>query len=127
MRAGQVRFQHGFPIFQLHSHGQSVARNRRVVHQNVQLAEFLDDLFEAGLHLFGIGHIHLHSECFAASCSDLTHERRKLFFGTSRNGDFRAGLCQRQRRVAPNSLRSPRHQRHFVLQSKHTIRPFGKF
>ena len=60
MRAGQVRAQDGVPVVRLHAHGQAVARDRRVVHENVQTAETLDALAETGLDLLRVGDVHLH-------------------------------------------------------------------
>ena len=90
--AGQVCANHGVPIVCLHAHGQTVARNRGVVHQNVEVAKFLEDRLESGLNLFGLGDIHLHCEGFSTRPDNLLCQRGELFLIARGDGDFGAGF-----------------------------------
>ena len=119
MRAGQIRAQDGVPVVRLHAHGQAVARDGGIIHQNVQLAEFFDGLAESGLHLLGVGHIHLHGQGFAAGCGNFGDDARQFFGVPRRRGHARAGLRQRQRRGAPDSLRRAGHQSDSIFQAEH--------
>ncbi len=58
MRAGKVGAQHGVPVFEFHPQGERVAGDGGVVHQDVQLAEFREDLLEAAFYLRGVGYVH---------------------------------------------------------------------
>ncbi len=119
MRAGQVRAQHGVPVLRLHAHGQAVARDGGVIDQDVQLAEFFDRLAESGLHLLGVGYIHRHGQRFAAGCGNFGHHGRQFFRVPRRRGHARAGLRQRKRRGAPDSLRRAGHQSDSIFQAEH--------
>ena len=68
VRAGEIGAHDGVPIVGLHAHGQAVAGDGGVVDQNVELAEFFEDLLEAGFDLFAVGDVHFHGEGFAALC-----------------------------------------------------------
>ena len=87
-----------------HAHGQAVAGDGGVVHQDVELAEFFDRLPESGLHLFGVGHVHRHGQRFAAGCGNFSNHARQFFRVARRGGHARARLRQRQRGGAPDSL-----------------------
>src|SRR6266481_8616913 len=104
MRARQVRPQHRLPILHLHPDRQAVARDRRVVHQNIQPPEFLNHLLESRPHLLRVRHIHLHRERCPARRGNLADQRRQLFFISCRGSDLRPRCRQRQRRFAPNSI-----------------------
>src|SRR5262249_8624404 len=78
-------------------------------------------LLEPRLHLLRVGDIHLNGKRFPACRSNLAYQRGKLFFIPRCDSDLCARFRQRQRRIAANSLRRPRHQRHFVLQTEHLL------
>ena len=122
VRTRQVGANHGIPIVLLHAHRQGVARDRRIVHQNVQPPELFHYRFESRLDLLRIGHIHLHSEGFSTSSDNVLHECCELLLIPRGDSDFRSRFRQRQRCVAPNALRRSRHQRDFVFQAEHTSR-----
>ena len=121
MGAGQIRSNDGFPVVLLHPQGQAVAGDGRVVHQNVQAAEFVEYLLEAGFYLFRVGHVHLHCERFTARGDNFFDQRCEFFFTARGNGDFGTSFRKRQRGVATDALRRSRNQRDFILQTKHLI------
>ena len=102
-----------------HAHGQAVARDGGVVHQNVESAEFFDDLLESGFHLFGVGYIHLHCQRFAAGSP--ISETSAASFSSLRaaDGDFCARFHESQSRVAADSLRRAGNESYFIFQSEH--------
>ena len=79
MRAGEIRAQHGVPVVGFHAHGEPVARDGGVVDENIEPAEFLEDLLESGFHLLGVGNVHLYGQSRAARAFDFCNQRRKLF------------------------------------------------
>src|SRR5277367_6431127 len=76
MRAGEVGAQHSVPVFELHAQGESVAGDGGVVHQNVELAEFRENLLEGGFYLRGIGYVQWHGQRAAACGFDFGVESR---------------------------------------------------
>ena len=124
MRAGEIGAQHRVPIFELHAQRERVARDGGVVDQDVERAEFREQLLEAGFHLRGVGHIHRHGERLAARGFDFRDERRKLFRVARGDGDFRAGFGERQRSGAPDSLRRTCNESDFIFERKHRMRTY---
>src|SRR6516225_10273996 len=71
VRAGKVGLQHGVPVVFFHAHGEAVARDGGVVHQDVQPTEFLHDVLESGSYLLRIGDVHPDSQRFPAGPGDI--------------------------------------------------------
>ena len=92
MCAGQVSPDHCFPVFQLHAHGEAVAGDGGVVDQDIELAEFFENLLKAGFDLFGVGDVDFYGQSFAARGSDFADEQGQLFFVARGYGHFRASF-----------------------------------
>ena len=84
-----------------------IARDRGVVYQNVEPAEFRERLLKAGLHLRAVRHIHGHRDRRASARFDLAHQRRQLFRVARGHRNFRARLRQRQRVARPIPCDAP--------------------
>ena len=74
----------------------------------VEAAEFVEHLFEAGFDLLGVGDIHFHGEACATGGFDFADKRGELLFVARGDCDFCAGLRQRQRGVAADALKTRR-------------------
>ena len=105
MRAGEVGAQHGVPIFQFHAQRESVASDRGVVHQDIELAEFRENLLKAGFDLHGVGDVHGDCERFAACGFNLGDQRCEFFGVAGGDCDLCAGGSEGERRRAADSLR----------------------
>ena len=116
MRAGEVGANHRVPVFEFHAQGERVAGDGGVVDQDVELAEFREDLLESGFDLRGVGDVHGDGEGFAAGGFDFGNERGQLFGVARGDGDFRAGRGQRDRGGAANALRGAGDDCDFVFQ-----------
>ena len=104
MRAGEVGAQYGFPVVQFHAHGKAIARDRGVVHQNVEPAELLETCLKPAF------------TCSASATSIVTRQRRAVsgfdfgdtaseLLGVARgDGNLRASLRQRERGGAADAL-----------------------
>ncbi len=127
--ARQVGANHGVPVVLLHAQGEAVPSDGGVVHENVESAEFFEDLLEARFYLFGVRHVHLHGERLATLQRDnLLHQCRELFFISRSYSDLRACFRERQCGVAAYALRCAGHQGYFVLQAKHSdCEPLSEF
>ena len=88
MRAGEVCPQDGFPVVLFHAHGEAVARDRGVVDENVEAAEFFENLLETGFDLLGVGDIHFHRERGAVSSFDFGDQRSELLLVSRRDGNL---------------------------------------
>ena len=119
VRTGEVGSKDGLPILLLHAHGQPVASNRGVVHQDVKLAEFFKHGLEDCLYLFRIGNVQFHRESLAALRGNFFHQRHEFPFIACGHRYFRAGLGKCERGFASDALRGARNQCHFVFQTKH--------
>ena len=115
MRSGQIRLEQRFPVVRFHAHCQAIARDGCVVHQNIEPAEFFEDLFEAGLHLFAVGYVHLHCQRRAAGGLDFPDQRGKSFFVAGCHGHFRSGFRESKRSIAPDALRRAGNESYFIF------------
>src|SRR5579883_1279848 len=123
MRAGEVGANDGIPVLLFHAHGQAIAGDGGVVDENIEPAEFLEDLLEAGFDLFGLGDIHFDREGFAAARGDFGGQRGELFFVASGNGDLGAGLGESQSGVPADSLRRTGDDSDLILEAEHGSEP----
>ncbi len=94
-----------FPVVGLHAHGQAIAGDSGVVDQDIETAEFFEDLLEAAFHLLRIGYIHLYGKRRASGCGDIGNERGKSFFVARSNSHFCTHRGKCKRRVATDALR----------------------
>ena len=96
--AFEVRVEHGVEVLFLHAHEQAVARDARVVHENVDRAEHLRDGCDHPLDLRAVGDIRLKERGLAADCLDGRLRLLRLR-GVARvvDGDRCALSCEPQR------------------------------
>ena len=116
MRAGEVGANHCVPIFELHAQGEGVAGNGRVVDQDIELAEFREDLLESGFDLRRVGDVHGDGEGLAAGGFDFGDERGQLFGIAGSDGDLGAGSGEGEGGGAADALRGAGDECDFVLQ-----------
>src|SRR5258708_5493260 len=117
--AGKIGSDDRVPIVRLHAHGQAVAGDGGVVDEDIDLAEFFEDGFEAGFDLVDVGDVHFYGEGFAALGNNFLDEFGKFFLVASGDGNFGPGFGERVRRVAADALRRTRDHSYFILQIKH--------
>src|SRR3989475_10260174 len=121
MGPSQVGAQHSLPVVGLHPHSEAITGDGSVVHQDVELAEALERLLEAGLPPLGVGHVHGHSQGFATRRGDLRDYGGQFLDVARRRGHLGPGAGQGKRGRAADALRGPGHQCHSVLQAEHGV------
>ena len=113
--------QHGVPIVELHPQRQRVARDRGVVHEDIEPAEFRERLLETVFHLRGVGHVHRDGQRFAPGGRDFPGERGELIGAACRQHNLGARLGQRQRCGAADALRRAGNESDFIFERKHEL------
>ena len=120
MRAGQIRAQHRVPIFELHAQRKSVARDRGVVHQNVEPAEFRERLLKAGFTCAASAtSIGTASASPPAASISATSDASFSVFRAATATFAPASASARDGRAA-DSLRRTGDESHFVFERKHS-------
>ena len=125
-RCAPVRIgaQDGVPVFELHAQREGVARDRGVVHEDVEAPECCEHLLEAGFHLRRVGDVHRHGQRRASPRFDFRDQRGKFFRIARGNSDFSARFSKHQRSGASDPLRRTGNESDFIFERKHRLRSY---
>jgi len=106
----------GIPIFGFHAHGQAVFGDGGVVDQDVEAAEFFDDLFESGLYLVLVGDVQFLTAMASPPACVISFTSEDNFSSLrAACGHLCTGFGQGQGGVAAYALRGSGYQGYFVF------------
>ncbi len=124
-RPSQIRAQHVIPIGAFHTHHQIVARDARVIDQDLHLAEPIQHRLRAVLDRLLAGHIECKCRRLSARCRNLRRHLGQLGLIARRQRHRGSRLRHFQRTRPPDPLRRSSHQRNSSLQIRHPAPTFS--